>query len=460
MEGAEFCFLSRTNHMDQIQVFISYAREDQAMAREIYRRLIERGYKPWLDVEDLLPGQDFRAIIEKTLTSSDFVIICLSQQAVETRGFFQREIKGAVDKLKEMLPEDIFVIPARLDDCKMPDELKNRHWVNLYEGYGWEILFKTLDYEFQRRGKQSPQPPKIVEAPVVEKTSISPNLLNRNLFDFVTVKVDAWSKIVDRQTKQSNRFVEWLGDGIVLEMVEISAGDFMMGSPEGSGGRSVNEGPFHKVAIPKFSIGKVSVTQAQWKSVTKLPKVRIDINADPSEFKGNNLPVERVNWYEAKEFCARLANYSGKAYRLPTEAEWEYACRAGATTPFAFGPMITPGIVNYNDEEDSDDMTPKGTYRARTTPVGSLGVANAFGLFDMHGNIWEWCEDLFHPNYYGAPSNGRAWGSAEASGDAVLRGGSWLSNMWVCRSAHRFHNPPDFSSSKIGFRVALSGEGK
>src|SRR5262245_24283111 len=145
--------------MDQVQIFISYAREDQEKAREIYRRLAEQGYKPWLDEEDLLPGQNFRLVIEKSLTGSDFVIICLSCTSVAKRSFFQREIKHALDKLEEMLPEDIFVIPARLDECEMPEELKDRHWVNLFDERGWQQLLRALDHELRKRGKAPPRLP-------------------------------------------------------------------------------------------------------------------------------------------------------------------------------------------------------------------------------------------------------------------------------------------------------------
>lgn len=139
-----------------VQIFISYAREDQEKAREIHRRLVDRGYKPWLDEEELLPGQDFRIIIEKSLTTSDFVIVCLSKTSVVKRSFFQRELKQALDRLKEMRPEDIFLIPARIDDCAMPDELKDRHWVDLFDDRGWEKLFKAIEIELRNRGKVSP----------------------------------------------------------------------------------------------------------------------------------------------------------------------------------------------------------------------------------------------------------------------------------------------------------------
>ncbi len=136
----------------QVQIFISYAREDQAGAREIYRRLLDWGFKPWLDEEDLLPGQNFRLVIEKSLAASDFVIICLSRTAVAKRSYFQQEIKHVLDRIKEMSPEDVFVIPARLDECEIPDELKDRQWVDLFEERGWERLLKSLQIALERRG--------------------------------------------------------------------------------------------------------------------------------------------------------------------------------------------------------------------------------------------------------------------------------------------------------------------
>ena len=153
-------------------------------------------------------------------------------------------------------------------------------------------------------------------------------------------------------------------------------------------------------------MGKYPVTQAQWRFVAaQLPQVNRELEIDPSRFKGDNLPVETISWLDAEEFCQRLSHHTGRLYRLPSEAEWEYACRAGTTTPFHFGETISPEFANYNGEYTYGNGE-KGVYRKQTTPVGSFQVANPFGLYDIHGNVWEWCADDWHKNYQGAPSDG------------------------------------------------------
>jgi formylglycine-generating enzyme required for sulfatase activity len=273
-------------------------------------------------------------------------------------------------------------------------------------------------------------------------------------FEFETVKVDTQGQIAERRKGQAQYFVEDLGHGVSLEMIEIPAGTFTMGSPGNEAERFSHEGPPHAVSVPAFAMGKYEVTQAQWREVATLPKVKIDLNPEPSFFKGDDLPVERVSWNDAVEFCARLSRKTGRAYRLPSEAEWEYAARAGTTTPFAFGPTITPEIVNYHGNYPYGSA-PKGAYRQKTIPVGSLGVANAFGLYDLHGNVWEWCQDVWHDNYQGAPTDGSAWLSGGDPSRRVLRGGSWYALGVNCRSALRDYYPPVVRDS-LGFRVVVA----
>ena len=234
-----------------------------------------------------------------------------------------------------------------------------------------------------------------------------------------------------------------------------------MGSPEDEPERSNSEGSQHEVTVPSFFIGKYPVTQAQWQTVVALPKVNQNLEPDPSRFKGGDRPVENVSWHDATEFCRRLAHKTGRPYRLPSEAEWEYACRAGTTTPFYFGETITTGLANYNGTDNkygSYGRGPKGIYRKETTPVGSF-PANAFGLYDMHGNVWEWCKDHWHSNYEGAPKDGSPWIDTEAEEDAsrVLRGGSWFFGPRYCRSACRFNLYAEFRFGNArGFRVVCS----
>ena len=208
------------------------------------------------------------------------------------------------------------------------------------------------------------------------------------------------------------------------------------------------------MTVPTFFIGKYEVTQAQWQIITRLPRVNLNLVTDPSEFKGNHRPVEQVSWEEAVEFCARLSRATGREYRLPTEAEWEYACRAGTTTQFAFGDTITAEVVNYNGSFPFR-RAPIGTYRGGTTDVGSLGVANRFGLYDMHGNVFEWCLDSWHDSYDGAPTDGSAWGR-DGDGRRVIRGGKWSEISYGSISANRSWNLPGNRDSGLGFRVVTA----
>jgi formylglycine-generating enzyme required for sulfatase activity len=161
--------------------------------------------------------------------------------------------------------------------------------------------------------------------------------------------------------------------------------------------------------------------------------------------------VEQVNWHEAVEFCARLSQKTGREYRLPTEAEWEYACRAGTTTPFHFGPTLTTNLANY-DGNYVYGSGPKGVYREQTTDVGSF-PPNAFGIYDMHGNVWEWCLDHWHDNYKGAPTDGSAWIEGGDSNRRLLRGGSWIDAPRNCRSAYRGGFGPVVRLITFGFRI-------
>ena len=249
--------------------------------------------------------------------------------------------------------------------------------------------------------------------------------------------------IIKYSQRTAEYFTEDLGNGVELEMMLIPGGSFTMGAPEREEGSRDSERPQHQVRVRSFCMGKYPVTQGQWKAVAGLDKVERDLKADPSRFKGDRRPVEQVSWYDAVEFCARLSNHTSREYRLPSEAEWEYACRAGTTTPFHFGETITSQLANYNASYTYGNG-PKGKKRGETTPVGSFDVANAFGLYDMHGNVFEWCLDDWHDNYEGAPVDGSAWMTendnlSQVRGRSVLRGGSWVDIPNVCRSAYRFN---------------------
>ncbi|NJM63699.1 MAG: SUMF1/EgtB/PvdO family nonheme iron enzyme [Oscillatoriales cyanobacterium RU_3_3] len=266
-------------------------------------------------------------------------------------------------------------------------------------------------------------------------------------FDFQVVTVDVRGNVTTRQQHQAQFFRKDLGSGTILDMVAIPDGSFVMGSPSTEAGRSNSEGPQRTVNISPFFMGKFPITQAQYQAV---------MGNNPSHFQdffnSKHLPVDRVSWNDAVEFCEKLSQKIGKTYRLPSEAEWEYACRAGTTTPFYFGETITPDLVNY-DGDDPYAWAPKGIYRGQTTDVGSF-PPNSFGLYDMHGNVWEWCADSWHNNYNGAPTDGSSWDTGK-NDRRVQRGGSWVFNAVNCRSAFRSRLPADYRVRYLGFRVVL-----
>jgi len=272
-------------------------------------------------------------------------------------------------------------------------------------------------------------------------------------FEFEVVTVNRRGEIIKRETQQARYFTEDLGNSITLEMVAIPGGKFMMGSPLGEG--DDDEHPQHEVTIQPFFMGKYLVSQAQWRAVAALPRVDHNLKPDPSRSKGDRLPVENISWFDAVEFCARLFKLTGKDYRLPSEAEWEYACRASTTTPFHFGETITDKLANYFASSTFADE-PQGEARGETTPFGTF-PPNSFGLYDVHGNVWEWCSDNWHKNYEGAPVDGSAWitkyenDNKEAS--KLLRGGSWSYDPKYCRSADRRRDSPVNGYYDFGFRV-------
>jgi formylglycine-generating enzyme required for sulfatase activity len=269
------------------------------------------------------------------------------------------------------------------------------------------------------------------------------------LFEFDFISVNETGEIVNSERGKARCKTIDLGNGAVLEMVYIPGGMFDMGSPQKEGDN--DERPQHTVTIKPFYMGKYAITQEVWKAVAALPEINCALNPEPSVFRGAQRPVENISWYQAVEFCGRLSQKTGNIYRLPTEAEWEYACRAGTTTPFHFGKTITGEMANF-DASYNYAKAPVGDYRQQTTPVGMFSP-NAFGLYDMHGNVWEWCADFWHPNYEGAPKNGSVWEADGNSTYRLLRGGSWNDLPTYCRSAHRLRTQPGTRFKVYGLRV-------
>jgi len=265
--------------------------------------------------------------------------------------------------------------------------------------------------------------------------------------EFETPTLNEKGEIVAQTRHTAEQFTEDLGNGLSLELIVIPSGVFHMGSPRNM--RYMDEQPQHLVTIKSFLIGKFLITQAQWKAVMgKLP---------PCRFKGDNLPAERVSWEDAQKFCQQLSQKTsgavlrtGRNYSLPSETQWEYACRAGTSTPFSFGETITVDVANFNGEHTFRDE-PRGFYFHATSEGGKFS-SNAFGIYDMHGNLWEWCADNWLDDYSSSPRDSSSYQSKD-SRYCVARGGSWHEPPTLCRSAARLRVLGSDADEFTGFRI-------
>jgi formylglycine-generating enzyme required for sulfatase activity len=262
------------------------------------------------------------------------------------------------------------------------------------------------------------------------------------LFSFEVVYVDNRGNIERREQKEARCLSFDLGNGVPLDMVYVPEGSFVMGGSATEQNSGNAERPQHEVTLQAFHMGKYQVTQRQYQAL---------MGNNPSRFKGDDRPVEQVSWDDAVAFCQKLSEKIAQKVMLPSEAQWEYACRSGTTTPFHFGSTVSSELANY-DARYTYGNGSGGQYRQQTTDVG-IFPPNAFGLHDMHGNLWEWCQDPWHPDYNGAPTDGSVW--AGSGSNYVLRGGSWNYNPSHCRSAFRVNLSRDHRYYYYGFRVVV-----
>jgi formylglycine-generating enzyme required for sulfatase activity len=372
-------------------------------------------------------------------------------------------LSAMLESYGEMLPEEPFLVQWAGDIAEgRPIEYGGQwDYAKWAQQYGIKLVTQQVMVgKIRFSDAPEPQSVKLLEFR-------DPNVLKN--FEFTVVTVNEQGIEQSRQQRNSRYFIEPLGDIAdpqvpCLEMVEIPGGEFMMGSPDDELERYDDESPRHLVRVSPFFMSKYQVTQAQWKAIAAMDKVDIDLDLAPSQFTGDNLPVDSVSWLQAQEFCERVTRFAKRKNgdtswicRLPTEAEWEYACRAGTTTPFHFGENISASFANYNGNY-TYGQGKKGEYQEKTSLVGSFDVANSFGLYDMHGNVWEWCLDNWHDSYENAPDDGSAWINSEENDDNthVLRGGSWFGNPNRCRSAYRYGDLTDDYLNDVGFRVVYA----
>ncbi|MEM7793195.1 MAG: SUMF1/EgtB/PvdO family nonheme iron enzyme [Cyanobacteria bacterium P01_C01_bin.118] len=400
-------------------IFISYRREDsQAFTRKLYDCLAaELGPENvFRDLDSMTAGLPWRDLIANGLHSCQLLIAVIGPKWLNASRDGQRRLDNPQDwvrlEIEYAFDQGIPVIPVLIAPTSIPS-------AQSLPGY-W--LKKLPDIQAQK---------------IKDSDSLDPAQINRLIRNINTVL---------KETKPSQNFQEKLSKDATLQMVHIDGGTFWMGSAEREKERHDDEGPQHKVTVPTFYMSKYPVTQRQWYAVSLLPDVERHLDPHPSYFKGDDLPVENVDWYDAIEFFKRLSRKTGKSYRLPSEAEWEYACRAGTTTRYFFGDNLTNEQANF------------GFNQNETTQLG-LYPPNTNGLYDMHGHVWEWCEDHWHDNYSNAPTDGSAWIKDSDSKYRVMRGGSWSDFPKDCRSAHRNSLQTSDSDNNIGFRVVSAPPG-
>lgn len=308
--------------------------------------------------------------------------------------------------------------------------------------FGLDDKYKPLTSEQPSNPDQPTSEP--TDQALTEEPKPEPKTLpGLSRFTFEVVGVTAQGQIQKRSRQSAQYYRQYLKEGLFLDMVYIPGGRFSMGSPATETSRQGSEGPQHQVTVPTFFMGKYPITQAQWQAI---------MGKNPAQFQGTDRPIEQVSWQDATAFCQKLSELTGQDYRLPSEAEWEYAARAGTSTPFCVGPTLTTDLANY-DGNYTYGRGPRGTFRKATTAVGQF-APNAFGLYDMHGQVWEWCLDHWHNNYEGAPTDGSAWvNQDDMRSRRVRRGGSWYDGPHTCRSAFRYRSFPNALQNSYGFRV-------
>jgi len=415
-------------------IFICYSHSDKTIATRLRERLQREGWSVWMDLH-IDAGHRWANEIQTQLAAARAVVTLWSARSVDSR-FVMDEAHEAADRG--------IIFPVRLEDLRIPYGFRQFQtpdligWNGDEDSEGARQLVSSL-----RKHLAAAIPPEPVAAapsrPRTPTTNAAPPA--------AAARPPAAKPLAPGETFRDR--LRNGGEGPL--MVVVPAGRFLMGSPDGEPKRDNDEGPQHEVRIAQpFALGVYAVTFDDYDRYVAAVGGR---QAADRGWGRAQRPVIDVSWDDARVYCRWLQQETGRAYRLPSEAEWEYACRAGTTTPFHFGRQLTTALANFNGNYTYNGSA-EAEYREQTLPVGSF-PANAFGLYDMHGNVWEWCADAWHDNYRGAPSDGSVWDNAAASDNVsrVLRGGSWYNFPWNCRAARRPRDAPGSRYDLIGFRV-------
>jgi formylglycine-generating enzyme required for sulfatase activity len=383
------------------RILLCHAKEDKPGAVKLYHQLKEAGYHPWLDKYDLLPGQDWWTEIEKIIGDPyNLVVVCLSPQSIDKRGVVQEEIATALDVLKKMPEDTIYLIPARLEPCQVPRRLSRLHWVDLFEADGFAKLRGALDFEIGQR-----QPPRQPFEPV---------------------------------------------------LVLIPAGEFVMGSDPGRDKDAYErEKPRHTMYLPEYYIARTPVTNAQYAVFVQAVNHKLPLhwNAGKPPAGKEDHPVVKVSWYDAIAYCNWLTKATGRPYRLPSEAEWEKGGRGTDERIYPWGNQWDASKCN-SLESGAGDTTPVTSHPHGVSP---------YDLLDMAGNVWEWTCSLWgfyskEPDFKYAydRQDGRENLKADSDTLRVLRGGAFNFPLAYTRCAFRGRGYPYLGDFNVGFRVCVA----
>ncbi len=406
-------------------------KDDPALQyrQEVQKRVVKGHFS--------IPARRLLNSLSGTLKLDAVVADAIEAEILRPFQEYERKLQDYLETLREMLRAEALPSVGTMEDLK-----DYQKFLGLRDEDVAALEEKYFGYIPDNWSKSNSQDVEVIDNDIPLEDSLGRS--KSKIFEFEVVTVNAKGQEINRKPGRAEYFTQDLGNGVTLDMVAIPGGTFQMGSNE-----SEREQPIHTVTVPPFQMGKFPVTQVQYAEI---------MDHNPSRFIGAEYPVERISWNDAVEFCQRISEKSGNHYRLPSEAEWEYACRAGTTTPFSSGETITSDLANY-DGNKCYANAPKGQYREKTMQVGMF-QPNTFELYDMHGNVWEWCADLWHNNYRGAPTDGSVWLDKNDNDFRLVRGGAWLNDPWYCRSASRHNETPNGSSNAVGFRVVSSSPAK
>lgn len=480
------------------EIFFSYASEDRARVEKIVHVLEGRGLDVWWD-RDLVAGAMYERVIEQHLDDAPVVMVAWSEHSVASRWVRAEAGRGL---------ERGVLVPVRLDGSRLPMPFGELHTPDLshWNGGQHDDEFATLVDQIRTRlgpadGLVPPDHQDRSARPRPSRRTLLlgglgglvlvggagwwgyerlwPSLPTPHVEQFAVASFDEDGTRLPDQLRNVQAFALGVPGGAAIEFSLLPGGPAIIGSPASEAGRQPNEGPQEAMTVPSFAMSRTAVTQRQWAAVVAAVPNRSGrpwLSGSPSSFAGDDLPVETITWTDATEFCARASEVTGFRVRLPSEAEWEYACRAGTPTAFNVGPTISTDVANYcgtggavRGTDHGRDLTsdtygteqyssggygpgPTGIFRNTTVPVRTF-PPNRFGLYEMHGNVWEYCADTGPVDYRRIPTDGSPYLGGEAS--HALRGGSWSHNPAICRSAYRDGLGTDSSGwdGRVGFRV-------